>query len=43
MLAVIVVAVVFFVAGAVLIAWAYAKSPQAQMAEELEDDGTIEG
>ena len=42
-LAVIVVAVVVFVAGAVLTAWTYAKSPQAQMAEELEDNGTIEG
>ena len=41
--AVIVVAVVIFVAGAVLTAWTYAKSPQAQMAEELEDNGTIEG
>lgn len=36
-------AVVFFVAGAVLTVWTYAKSPQAQMAEELEDNGTIEG
>ena len=35
--------VAFFVAGAVLTAWTYAKSPQAQMAEELEDNGTIEG
>lgn len=42
-LAVIAVAVVIFVAGAVLTAWAYAKSPQAQMTEELEDNGTIEG
>ena len=42
-LAIIVVAVLFFVGGAVLSAWAYAKSPQAQMAEELEDNGTIEG
>ena len=42
-LAVIAVAVAFFVAGAVLTAWTYAKSPQAQMAEELEDNGTIEG
>ena len=37
------VAVVIFVAGAILTAWTYAKSPQAQMAEELEDNGTIEG
>lgn len=36
-MAVIVVAVLFFVSGAVLTAWAYAKSPQAQMLEELED------
>lgn len=42
-LAVIVVAVLFFVGGAVLSAWTYAKSPQAQMSEELEDNGTIEG
>ena len=42
-LVVVVLAVVFFVAGAVLTAWTYAKSPQAQMAEELEDNGTIEG
>ena len=42
-LAVIAVAVVLFAAGAVLTAWTYAKSPQAQMAEELEDNGTIEG
>ena len=42
-LAVIAVAVVLFVAGAVLTAWTYAKSPRAQMAEELEDNGTIEG
>ena len=42
-LAVIAVAVVIFVAGAVLTAWTYAKSPQAQMTEELEDNGTIEG
>ena len=41
--AVISVAVAFFVVGAVLTAWTYAKSPQAQMAEELEDNGTIEG
>lgn len=41
--AVIVVAVVIFVAGAVLTAWTYAKSPYAQMAEELEDNSTIEG
>ena len=41
--AVIVVAVLFFVTGSVLTAWTYAKSPQAQMAEELEDNGTIEG
>ncbi len=42
-LAVIMLVVVIFVAGAVLTAWTYAKSPQAQMAEELEDNGTIEG
>ena len=40
---VIVVAVLLFVGGAVLTAWTYAKSPQAQMAEELEDNGTIDG
>ena len=38
-LAVIVVVVLFFVGSA----WAYAKSPQTQLAEELEDNGTIEG
>ena len=42
-LAVILLAVMFFVAGAVLTAWTYVKSPQAQMAEELEDYGTIDG
>ena len=42
-LAVIVVAIVVFVAGAILTAWTYAKSPQSQMAEELEDNGAIEG
>ena len=42
-LAVIAVAVVIFVAGAVLTAWTYAKWPEAQMSEELEDNGTIEG
>ena len=42
-LAMILLAVAFFVVGAVLTAWTYAKSPQAQMAEELEDNGTIEG
>ena len=42
-LAVIVVAILVFVAGAVLTAWTYAKSPQAQMAEELEDNGSTEG
>lgn len=42
-LAVIAVAVVIFVAGAVLTAWTYAKSPQAQMAEDLDDNGSIEG
>lgn len=36
-------AVAFFVAGAILTAWTYAKSTQAQMAEELADNGTIEG
>ena len=35
--------VAFFILGAVLAAYEYAKSPQAQMAEELEDNGTIEG
>ena len=34
-LAVIVVAIVVFVAGAVLTAWSYAKSPRGQIAEEL--------
>lgn len=42
-LAVIAVAVLFFVGGAVLTAWAYVKRPQAQMAEELEDNGSTEG
>ena len=42
-LAVIVVALLFFVGGAVLTASTYVKSPQAQLAEELEDNGTIEG
>jgi len=42
-LAVILLAVLFFVAGALLTAWTYAKSSQTQMAEELEDNGTIEG
>ncbi len=42
-LVVIVVAVLLFVGGAVMTAWTYAKSPQAQMAEELEDNGTIDG
>ena len=42
-LAIIVGAVLFFVGGAVLSAWTYAKSPQAQLSEELEDNGTIEG
>lgn len=42
-LAVILIAVLLFVAGAILTAWTYAKSPQAHMAEELEDNGTIEG
>ena len=42
-LAVIVIGVAFFVVGAVLTAWTYAKSPHAQMVEELEDNGTIEG
>ena len=37
-LAVIVVAVLFFVGSE----WAYAKSPLAQMADELEDNGTTE-
>ena len=38
-LAVIVVAVLFLIVSA----WAYAKSPRVQMAEELEDNGSIEG
>lgn len=42
-LAVILIAVLLFVAGAFLTAWTYAKSPHAQMAEELEDNGTIDG
>ena len=42
-LAVIMVAILVFVGGAVLTAWTYAKSLQAQMAEELEDNGSIEG
>ena len=39
----IVAVVAFFVLGAVLAAYEYAKSPMAQMAEELEDNGTFEG
>lgn len=35
--------VVFFILGAVLAAYGYAKSPMARMAEELEDNGAIEG
>lgn len=42
-LAVVVIAIVVLVVGAVLTAWEYAKSPRAQMAEELEDEGTTEG
>ena len=42
-LVVIVVAVALFIFCSVLAAWEYAKSPMAQMAEELEDNGTIEG
>lgn len=42
-LAIIVGAVLFFVGGGVLTAWTYAKSPQVQIAEELKDNGTIEG
>lgn len=42
-LAVILLAVVILMAGAVITAWPYVRSPQAQMAEELEDNGTIEG
>ena len=42
-LAVIVIAIAVFVVGAILTAWEYAKSPRALMAEELEDNGTIEG
>lgn len=42
-LVVIVAAVVIFVAGAILTAWTYAKSLQAQMSEELEDNGALEG
>ena len=41
-LAVILLAVAFFVVGAVLTACTYAKNTQAQVAEELEDDGMIE-
>lgn len=41
--AVLVVAVVILVAGAVLTAWTYAKSSQAQMAEDLDDNGNIKG
>ena len=37
-LAVIAVVVLFLIS-----AWAYAKSPRVQMAEELEDNGSIEG
>ena len=36
--AVIMVAVLFFVGSA----WAYAKSPRAQIAEEIEDNGSVE-
>ena len=39
----IVAVIAFFVFCAILTAWTYAKSPQAQMAEELEDNGTCEG
>ena len=42
-LAAILLAVMFFVSGAVLTAWTYAKSPHVQMTEGLEDNGTIEG
>ena len=40
-LAVIMIAIAVFVVGAILTAWEYAKSPRAQMAKELEDDGSI--
>ena len=42
-LIVIVAAVALFVFCSILAAWEYAKSPMAQMAEELEDNGSIEG
>lgn len=42
-LAVILLVVMFLVAGAVLTAWTYVKSLQAQMAEEIGDYGTIDG
>ena len=42
-LAVIVVPFVIFATCSVLTAWTYVKSPQAQILEELEDNGTIEG
>ena len=41
-LAVILVAVVVLMAGAVLTAWTYAMSSQAQMVEDLDDNGSIE-
>ena len=34
--------VAFYVLGAILTAWEYAKSPSAQMAKELEDNGCVE-
>ena len=34
--------VAFYVLGAILTAWEYAKSPRAQMETELEDDGCID-
>lgn len=33
--------VAFFVLGAILTAWEYAKSPKAQMEKELDDGGCI--
>lgn len=41
-LAVILLAVMFFEAGAVLTAWTYAKSCHVQIEEELVDNGTFE-
>ena len=38
----IVAVVAFYVLSAILTAWEYAKSPSAQMAKELEDNGCVE-